>query len=116
MLDLPFSKNNCLDEYTWGNDCKGWTFVDASVSVKRELMPPGTCEKKHYHEKAFQYFYIVKGAATFEIDGEIIVADSQKMVEIKPLQKHLISNNGEDDLEFILFSNPSTTNDRINVE
>jgi len=79
-------------------------------------MPAGTREKKHYHEKASQYFFILKGTATFEIEGEVIEAGTQKLVEIKPLQKHLISNNGEEDLEFILFSNPSTSNDRINVE
>ena len=116
LIFQPFSKENCIEAYTWGDNCKGWTFIDGSVSVKQELMPRGTRERKHYHEKAFQYFYVLRGEATFEIDGEIIGAGAQKLVEIKPLQKHLISNKGEEDLEFILFSNPSTSNDRINVE
>jgi len=111
-----FSKDNCKEAYTWGDNCKGWTFIDSSVSVKQESMPVGTKGKKHYHEKASQYFFILKGQATFEIEGGIVEAGVQKLVEIKPLQKHLISNNGEEDLEFILFSNPSTSNDRINVE
>lgn len=116
-MDLNiFSTNNCIESYTWGGDCNGWTFIDASVSIKQELMPPGTKEKCHYHEKASQYFYILKGIATFDIEGVIVEAGVQKLVEIKPLQKHLICNKGEEDLEFVLFSSPSTSNDRINVE
>ncbi len=79
-------------------------------------MPAGTSEQKHYHEKASQYFFILKGIATFEIEGVEEDVEAQKLIEIRPLQKHLIKNNGKEDLEFILFSNPSTSNDRINVE
>ena len=116
MADSVFSRDNCKEYYTWGDNCKGWTFIDDSVSVKQESMPAGTREQRHYHEKAAQYFFILKGTATFEMEGDVIEAGAQKLIMIKPLQKHLISNNGEDDLEFILFSNPSTSNDRINVE
>ena len=71
------SKDKCLEAYTWGDNCKGWTFTDSSVCIKQELMPPGTKEKKHYHERASQYFYILKGEATFEIEGEIVGRSSK---------------------------------------
>lgn len=117
-MDNPvFSKGESLSHYKWGDDCYGWNFIDTDIlSVKQELMPPDTSEQLHYHEKSTQVFFIVKGRATFSIDGVISELKPEQGIEIKPGQKHFISNkeSGED-LEFILFSTPSTKNDRINI-
>lgn len=44
-MNTVFSKGECLEHYTWGDDCHGWTFVDTeALSVKQELMPPDTAE------------------------------------------------------------------------
>lgn len=112
-----FSKSECLDHYTWGDDCHGWTFVDTdAISVKQELMPPDTAEKLHYHEKATQLFYILKGRATFSIDGVITELREQQGIEIAASQQHFIANHNHSDLEFILYSYPSTKNDRIEIK
>jgi mannose-6-phosphate isomerase-like protein (cupin superfamily) len=109
-----FSKGECLNHYTWGDDCHGWTFVDTeALSVKQELMPPDTAEKLHYHEKATQLFYILKGRAKFTIDGVVTELREQQGIEIAPNQQHFIANHNNTDLEFILYSFPSTNNDRI---
>lgn len=111
---VAFSKSECLKHYKWGDDCHGWTFIDTEeLSVKQELMPPDTAEQLHYHEKAKQVFFILKGRATFSIDGKITVLKPEQGIEILPGQKHFISNNDRSDLEFILYSYPSTNNDRI---
>ncbi|GAA4909618.1 cupin domain-containing protein [Mucilaginibacter defluvii] len=113
---LVFSKSECLNHYLWGDGCHGWTFVDTDgLSVKQELMPPDTAEKLHYHEKATQLFFILKGRATFGIDGTEHALREQQGIEIKPGQQHYISNKWDADLEFILYSYPSTNNDRINL-
>jgi len=110
-----FSKSECLSHYKWGDDCYGWNFIDTdALSVKQELMPPDTAEQLHYHNQASQVFFILKGRATFSIDGEISVLKPEQGIEIKPGQKHFISNKENSDLEFILYSTPSTKNDRIN--
>lgn len=112
-----FSKGDCLSHYKWGDDCYGWNFVDTdALSVKQELMPPDTAEQLHYHEKATQVFFILKGRANFYIDGETTLLKPEQGIEIKPGQRHYISTNGNSDLEFILYSYPSTKNDRINVK
>jgi mannose-6-phosphate isomerase-like protein (cupin superfamily) len=111
-----FSKNECLNQYTWGDDCYGWTFIDTdALSVKQELMPPDTTEQLHYHEKANQVFFILRGRATFEIDGIETELMPEQGIEIKARQKHFISNRERTDLEFVLYSTPSTKNDRINL-
>lgn len=109
------SKSNCLNQYAWGDDCYGWTFVDTpELSIKQELMPPDTSEQLHHHEYASQFFFILKGTAKFTIDDAELFLKTSEGIEIKPGQKHKISNNDSADLEFILYSQPSTNNDRIN--
>jgi mannose-6-phosphate isomerase-like protein (cupin superfamily) len=108
------SKSNCLNQYSWGDGCYGWNFVDTdALSIKQELMPPDTAEQLHYHEKANQFFFILSGKANFTIDGVEHILKPNEGIEIKAGQKHLISNKNDSDLEFILYSQPSTKNDRI---
>ncbi len=111
------SKYQPLKHYQWGSDCDGWNLVDEdSLSVKQELMSPGTKEVKHYHQLAQQFFYILQGKATFEIEDSIIEINKGEGLHIEPGKKHRILNETGEDLEFILCSQPSTNNDRINCE
>lgn len=105
-----------LKHYQWGNACDGWNFVDnAALSVKQERMPAGTAEALHYHQFAQQFFFILKGTATFEIEGETIIVNEQEGIHILAGKAHRISNNTSTAIEFILSSQPSTAADRINV-
>ncbi|MBS1531066.1 MAG: cupin domain-containing protein [Bacteroidetes bacterium] len=116
MTNAVFSKSDCMSHYKWGDDCYGWNFIDTSeLSIKQELMPPDTSEQLHYHKHATQVFFILKGKAIFTIDGEETELKPEQGIEIKPGQKHFISNKEQSDLEFILYSYPSTKNDRINL-
>lgn len=109
-----FSKSDCLGHYSWGDDCHGWNFVDTdALSVKQELMPPDTAEVLHYHEKATQLFFILKGRASFTIDGVTTDLREQQGITVAPGQRHFIANRQNNDLEFILYSYPSAKNDRI---
>jgi mannose-6-phosphate isomerase-like protein (cupin superfamily) len=111
------SKYKPLKHYTWGNACEGWNLVDAeNLSVKLESMPAGTTETKHYHQKAQQFFFVLKGTASFEVNSSLIDINTGEGLHIKAETIHQISNKGKEDLEFILCSQPSTTNDRINCE
>ena len=117
MDNSVFSKSECVSHYNWGDDCYGWNLIDTeALTVKQELMPPDTAEQLHYHEKSSQIFFILKGRATFIIDDVESVLKPEQGIEIKPGQKHFISNKERSDLEFILYSTPSTKNDRVNVE
>lgn len=111
------SKENALSHYKWGDNCDGWNLVShADVVIKQELMPSQTSEKLHFHSIAEQFFYILKGEAIFVIEDENVKIKSNAGLQIRAGQKHKIMNLGDDDLEFILFSYPSTENDRIDCE
>ena len=106
-----------LSHYVWGGNCDGWNFVDTDVlSVKQEKMPAGTTEKFHYHERAQQFFYILSGQAIVLIESEELILYPGEGIHITAGKKHKISNAADEHLEFILCSQPSTKNDRINVE
>ena len=78
------SRGNCLSQYTWGDDCYGWNFVDTdALSIKQELMPPDTREQLHYHEVADQFFFILKGKALFTIDGKEHILKPHEGINIK---------------------------------
>lgn len=111
------SKFHPLQHYNWGNNCKTWKFVDnKDVSIKLERMPPGTEEVLHYHNHSQQFFYILKGTAVFEVDNVILIVYEEEGLHLEAGSQHRIMNKEEEKmLEFIVYSQPSTQNDRQNI-
>lgn len=102
--------------YKWGNDCDGWHLLKSdSLSVIQERMPPQTGEQLHYHDRSQQVFYILSGAATFEVEGELKTVNAGESIHIKPTIKHRIFNNGNEDLHFLVISEPKSHGDRVNL-
>lgn len=115
MSNLLISKENA-EHYIWGNKCDSWMLVDSeNLSIKQELMPVGEREKLHYHEKSQQFFFILKGEATFYVEEEIFTVTPQRGLLIKPNIKHYIANESNEILEFLVISQPNTSKDRINI-
>jgi len=116
-MNKVVSKYQSLKHYQWANVCDSWNLVDnARLSVKQEMMPAGTSEQLHYHEKSQQFFFILAGTATLEIEGNQIEVSPHEGLQVLPGEKHRIINNGKTNLEFILCSQPSISHDRINIE
>ena len=104
------------EQYSWGDNCIGWHFIKSdNLSIIRESMPPMTMEKLHYHEKAQQFFYILSGLATFEINGSIYYVKDNKGILIQPGARHRILNNADTPLEFLVVSEPKSHGDRIEI-
>lgn len=103
--------------YTWGNHCTSHVIADtAGLSVKQELMPPGTKECLHFHEKAIQVFTIISGEAVFYMEEKKVAVASGQSIIIHPGQSHLIANESNELLEFLITSQPSTRLDRVDIE
>lgn len=111
---MKISKENS-EHFIWGDKCNGWHLVKSEkLSVIEELMLPNTKEQKHYHNLSEQFFQILSGIATFEIEEHTIEVEKGKGIHILPKIKHRIINNTSDNLEFIVISHPTTREDRIN--
>jgi mannose-6-phosphate isomerase-like protein (cupin superfamily) len=61
------------------------------------------------------FFYILSGIATFNIDGQAVVANENESIHIPKLTKHLIANQSDQELEFLVISEPKSHGDRRNV-
>lgn len=104
------------EHYTWGEKCDCWHLLRSnSLSVIQELMPPGTSEQLHYHERAQQVFYVLSGTASFEIEGELKVVKEQESIHIPKKTKHRIFNASTTNLHILVISEPKAHGDRVNA-
>jgi mannose-6-phosphate isomerase-like protein (cupin superfamily) len=78
-------------------------------------MPKGTAEVYHYHERSQQLFYILSGVATFELNNKVIVVKANESIHVPAKLKHRIINNSDQDLHFLVISEPMAHGDRINI-
>ncbi len=72
-------------------------------------------EQVHFHRRAQQFFYILKGEAIFCIENDTFIVRENMGIHIIPGKPHFIGNKGETELEFLVISQPSTNNDRTNI-
>ncbi len=106
------SKQN-TPAYTWGAICKGWHLVHTpSLSVIQEVMPPSTAEVKHRHPQAQQFFFILSGEATFLLADKQVIVEAGEGIHIPPKMVHQIKNETNEDLEFLVISEPHAHGDR----
>ena len=103
------------EHYHWGQNCDGWHLLKSdSLSVIQECMPAGTAESRHYHRKTQQLFFVLNGEATMEKEGEEFLLKAQESIHVSNEQKHKISNLSNEDLHFLVISEPKSHGDRIN--
>ncbi|MFD6211024.1 cupin domain-containing protein [Peribacillus sp. NPDC060253] len=110
------SKHNA-EHYIWGDNCDGWHVVkNLDLSIIHERMPAHTSEIKHYDQHARQFFFVLSGIATIEVDGKEITLNPQEGVEVPPLVPHQMFNKSNNEVEFLVTSQPTSKGDRILVD
>lgn len=110
---MATSRKNAT-HYNWGDQCDGWRLVDRDdLSVIHERMPAGTAEQRHYHSRSRQFFFVLAGEATLEMNGHVETLREQEGLEVPPGVPHQIFNQSDVALDFLVISQPSTTGDRI---
>lgn len=109
------SKDNA-EHYVWGDECDGWYLVNRQdMLVIHEKMPPGTAEKRHFHSVSRQFFFVLKGVLSMELEGEIHHIEAQQGLEIPPGSKHQAKNDTASSVEFIVISHPTPRGDRSDL-
>lgn len=102
--------------YRWGVGCDGWILNSSSdLSVIHERMPPGTSERRHFHAKARQFFFVLNGELAMELDGSVVRIQALSGLEIDPGAVHEARNESEAVVEFLVISSPTTAGDRTEV-
>jgi mannose-6-phosphate isomerase-like protein (cupin superfamily) len=104
------------EHYVWGEVCDGWRLVlREDLSVIAERVPPGGQETRHFHTKARQFFYILRGCAIIEADGERVALSEGQGLEMPPGVPHQFINESFEDVHFLVISHPTTRGDRTEV-
>lgn len=110
---MKISKHNA-EHYIWGNSCDGWHLLKSNeLSVIHERMPVNTSEVRHFHNQACQFFFVLSGTATLEVNGERIILNPQEGVEVPPLTPHQMINESNKEVEFLVISQPTSKEDRV---
>jgi len=103
--------------YVWGGTCDGWHLVQATgLSVIEERMPPGTHEVPHRHAHARQFFFVLAGMLTMDVEGTRHRLDAGAGFELPPGTAHQAINDSDADVEFLVVSTPPSHGDRIPVD
>src|SRR5579864_1451162 len=100
--------------YSWGNSCDGWHLVQTpALSVIEERMPPGTSEIRHYHQKANQFFYVLRGNLQIDLEGNVLTLSAGQGLHVEAGKRHQVHNRSASGVEFLVVSNPPSHGDRI---
>ena len=104
------------EHYRWGHGCDGWHLVKSpALSVIQERVPPGESEVRHFHEHATQFFFVLSGMATLEIDGEVHELRERQGAYVPAGVPHQLRNAHGTDLVFTVTSTPPSHGDRVEV-
>lgn len=110
---MKITKENS-EAFNWGQNCNGWHLVNTdTLSVIKERMPPGTEEVEHKHSKSQQFFFILQGQATFFMEKEACKVNPNEGIHVQPNVRHQIKNQTNEDLVFLVISQPRAHGDRI---
>jgi len=106
------SRDNA-EHYCWGKECEAWHLVKSpTLSVIQERVPPGAGEGRHRHHNAEQFFFILSGLATMEVEGTVYTLKPQQGIHIPAGQAHQLSNQGQQDVILTVTSTPPSHGDR----
>lgn len=109
----PISQQNA-EHYVWGDGCDGWHLLrHDALSIIEEQMPPGAREQRHRHAKARQFFYVIDGQLTMEVEGGFHLLRAGEGIEVAPGQRHQVINDSAADARFLVISSPPSHGDRI---
>jgi mannose-6-phosphate isomerase-like protein (cupin superfamily) len=112
------SRDN-VEHYTWpsaigGHSCDGWHLHRSeALSVIEERMPPGTAEQRHLHRRATQFFYVLAGELTIELEGTEHRLAPTTGLTISAGTPHQVFNRGSEDARFLVISQPPSHGDRL---
>jgi uncharacterized cupin superfamily protein len=112
MIPQPTSAK-VAQHYTWGDGCDGWHLVRAAgLSVIEERMNGGAYEVRHWHARAMQFFYVITGTLTIEVEGVRHLLPARSGIQLPQGTAHQAINETDGDVEFLVISMPPAQGDR----
>ena len=91
----------------------GISLIPEMLSVISERVSSGCEEIRHYHKKSEQFFYVLSGIASLEVDGKMNLLNPQEGLHVEAGKPHQLRNDQNFDLIFLVTSVPPSHGDRI---
>lgn len=102
--------------YTWGADCLGFRLVEGGeLTLTEEIMPPARAERRHFHRRACQIFYVLGGELSLEVEGARYGLAAGDALVVPPGTSHSVQNDGTAAVSFLVIAAPSAVGDREDV-
>jgi mannose-6-phosphate isomerase-like protein (cupin superfamily) len=117
----PIVSRQTASRYKWGgpheDNCDGWHLVRTpDLSIIEEFMPPGTSELRHHHVRSRQFFYVLQGELTLEVEQHSFILQAGEGLEVSPGQAHQAYNRSENPVRILVTSQPPSHGDRVNTD
>jgi mannose-6-phosphate isomerase-like protein (cupin superfamily) len=113
-LPTKIVDTSSAEHYTWGDNCDGWYLVRTpELNIIEERMPPGTSETRHHHVRARQFFFVLEGELTMEVEHHEFVVKAGQGIEISSGQAHQAMNRSGAELRIMVTSQPPSHDDRV---
>jgi mannose-6-phosphate isomerase-like protein (cupin superfamily) len=105
------------EHYKWGgadnSECDAWYLLRSeTLTVIEELMPPTAKESRHVHSVAQQFFFVLEGELTMEVEHHLFSVKKGEGIEVYPGQAHQAMNQSLQPLRLIVTSQPPSHGDR----
>lgn len=111
----PISKRNAPSS-AWRDVCEGWTLTSTpALHIIQERMPPGTFELRHVHRVTHQFYYVLEGEATVELEGSEITVSAGEGINVAAAAAHQMRNDSSQPLEFLVISSQPPREDRVDL-
>lgn len=102
-----------VEGYRWGSASEGWHLLNhPGLSVIQERVPPGDRERRHFHSRARQFFYILEGHAVLDVEGQRFELGPGQGLEVPPETTHQFVNESRESVSFLVISSPHSHGDR----
>jgi mannose-6-phosphate isomerase-like protein (cupin superfamily) len=109
---LPVHRAN-TPHRSWGTNCDAWELLDLDdLRIVEERMPPNTHEERHHHSRARQFFYVLRGVLTIELDGQEHTVSAGSGLHVPAGATHLVANRAQEVAVFLAIASPTTAGDR----
>jgi mannose-6-phosphate isomerase-like protein (cupin superfamily) len=113
---VSITSTQTAKHYVWGSNCDGWHLAASpNLSVIQEHVPSGCSEVRHLHNRAEQFFYVLNGIASLEVEGTIHVLKQNEGFHVPAGVPHTLSNQHDQALDFLVVSTPPSHGDRENA-
>ena len=116
-LNVLYPPLEVIDEKSLSDGCEYKWFNQTLCQVNGSVVRMGVLEGEyhwHQHTADDEFFYVLEGELSLEVDGDEVLVRAGEGVEIGPGIAHQAINRSGSSVRFLVTSQPPSHGDRVN--